>query len=548
MTSETDHNSWELAKGSFWGMLGNLLFSLLSFIYAFFIARAFPPDSVGLFYLGISFITALGFVTDFGVSVAINRYTPFFVGKGEGGKLGDLVKFGLLLNLVSGALFTALVYSQADALSGLYNAAPLADVLKLLSPLLLFNNLLAATSAYLRGRTDMKFLAIQQNVQNGLKLLLTLGLFFLMGTSVAILCVALLSSVILTVLLSSLRVRSSISALPEPEAPLGLETLFFEMLPLCFTIAAMGWISILLNSSAQILLAIFTDPAFLGATIAAFAMAINLGAVLQIIPNSLTAIALPTITRLYAKGDLKGVASSIMTVQRWGMLILVPVAAVMAIFSDHALVFLFGETYGKGAFVLSAYAVSLVPQTLFSIILLTFIAKMEARIMFSFTLLGCLLGLSSSVLLIPAFGIDGAAVSSLASFCIMLPAMHHLSVKRQGFGVSGGALRILAVGAALLISLSLIKPLIGPYAGSIYGSVISQPAGVLLSPFFYLAYFSALFILSFSISVPLFLALHCFGDGDAKSATDALRRIGAPSVLIRAAEKAIMLGTPHGAG
>ncbi len=536
---------WDLAKGSFWGMAGSLFCSLISFFYAIFIARAFPPDSVGLFYLGLSVITGLAVVTDFGVSVAVSRYTPFFVGRGEPEKIRQLVKLGLLSNLLSGALFTLLLFWQADLLVPIYHSAELVIVVRLLAPLLLLNNLVSVCTSYLKGRTDMKFVAIAQNVQNGSKLLLTFALFYCLGASVTLLCLALVASVAIAFCLLYLRVRSSVAKLPKPASPLELKALFLDMLPLCFTCAAMGWTSIIFSSSAQLLLAYFTDPAVLGATIAVYAMASNLGAVLQIIPNAISAIALPTIARFYGQGNMGKVADSATLAQRWAMLLLFPAAAVLAVFSDHALSFLFGEAYGRGAFALSAIVLSILLQAVFQLALLAFIAKMEMRLLFSFMILGGCLGIFFSLLFVPGLGLDGAALSALASILVLLPLVHHISTKRLGFGIPKDLVRIFIAGAALFLLLLPVKMTIGPAAVSVHSMLLSMAASGIVSPFFFLAYFSCLGLISATLFIPLCILLRCFTRDDSIALASLLGKMNAPRAVLAASERLLEMGMPR---
>jgi O-antigen/teichoic acid export membrane protein len=100
----------EIAKGSFWSLIGNVSTNFISFFYVILIARAVSQDDLGLFYLSLSVVTFMSVFTNLGVSNSLARYVPYFEGKNEPGKIKILLKSGYVIVTILAVLIMILLW------------------------------------------------------------------------------------------------------------------------------------------------------------------------------------------------------------------------------------------------------------------------------------------------------------------------------------------------------------------------------------------------------------------------------------------------------
>src|SRR5271157_5274877 len=192
--ADLSEHSKIVAKGSFWGLLGSVLLKLSSFIYVIFLARFASQNDVGVFYLALSILSVIIIFSDLGVSGSFLRYVPFFEGKGHRGKIRDLIRISYsYLTVVSIIMMLVLIF-EADAIGALYHNSSLPEAIRILSVYILIGNVFRINYLYLQGTADIKNSQLYQNIQNLLKLVITVGMFYLFGSSVTAISLAFILS------------------------------------------------------------------------------------------------------------------------------------------------------------------------------------------------------------------------------------------------------------------------------------------------------------------------------------------------------------------
>ena len=176
-------HSAEMAKGTFWGLLGNVFIKAFSFIYIIYIARAVSQDDVGLFYLSLSIIGLVGAWRNFGLPAALARYVPYYEGRNEGGKARRLLEYTYIVNALSGIGLAALLYAGAGWIGEIYQNPALPGALRLLSSFMLLENLFSIGTGFLQSVADIKSMQAMNAAQNLLKLVFTVVFFQFFGPS-----------------------------------------------------------------------------------------------------------------------------------------------------------------------------------------------------------------------------------------------------------------------------------------------------------------------------------------------------------------------------
>ncbi|MFH0737917.1 MAG: flippase [Candidatus Micrarchaeota archaeon] len=553
---EVSQNSKEVAKGSFWSLAGSLAFKLSSFVYSILLARAASQDDIGMFQLILAIMTVISFFSDMGISSALVRYVPFFQGRKEPGKIKALINISHVALCVSSAAIMAVLWLGADMIGQFYQNPQLPEALRVMSAYVLLFNIFRMHYLFLQGMADIKSYQSVTNLQNLLKLALTAAAFYLFGASIFTISVAFLLSHLLAIGVSSAKIISLVRSLG-PSRDVRAWDLLREIAPFGMMMAAVQYISILLSSTDRIMLGYLLEPAKALSAVAIYSYATTLAGVLMLFPYSVGGIFLPVISRLAGKGESEAaipkaadgkravlpaeMTSAIETAQRWCLFLTLPIAVVMIAFSGEMLGAIFGAEYAPGAVAMAIFTFGIILNSIYYIISLALAAMRFVRIELNIALLSGALNILLNLLLIPAYGIEGAAIASVASFALALILSAYYGRSLFGFSFPPDMYKLLAAAVIALAVMLLIKPILLPYS-SVFSLSLGGELQGYASKIAYLAYLSLLITISIALFLLLAMLLKCISREDIGLMKKAMARAMVPPSLISLAEKAALYG------
>ncbi|MCI0503513.1 flippase [Candidatus Micrarchaeota archaeon] len=538
MAEVIPQNSREVAKGSFWSLAGSVFFKLSSFLYVILLARAASQDDIGTFYLALSAMSIIWVFSDFGISGAFTRYVPFFEGAGERGKIRDLLRLSLrYLALFSFALMAILIW-QADNLGAFYGNPALPEAIRILSLYVLLGNLFRLNYLYLQGTADIKGSQLFQNLQNFLKLVITAALFFLYGASVLTISLGFVLSFLFALIASIFPVFRSISAITEAGG-LGRQEIIREIMPLGLTIAVVSYFSTIIASSDRLIIGFVLEPSSSSSLIAVYSMAATLASVLMVFPGSIGNIFLPVVSRLVGKKDLAGMREVLATAQRWSLFITLPIAAVMMAFAGDMLLVFYGPEYSSGTMVMALFTFGLVFAAFSYMASLALTAMRLVKIELYIAIASGVTNIVLNFILIPVFGIEGAAAASAISFAQSAFMLSHFAKTKLGYRNPPETYRLLAAALMVFIAAMAAKPLSSAAAASI---IAQAGAGEFMPKAIYLAFLGTLITISGALFVAFSLALKCFQAEDVALMRRVLEKAGVPAPITALAQKMASYG------
>ncbi len=539
--AEISEHAKEVAKGSIYGLTGNITFNLISFLYVILIARAVSQDDLGLFYLSLSIVTIIGIFSTLGLDVSLARYIPYFEGRNEKGKIKSLLKFGYKTTTAIALILITVLWLASDGIGAFFQNQGLPEAVKMLSALVLLNAVFRINTEYLRGRADIKEMQINLNLQNFLKLVLTFAFFYLYGATALTLAAAYLASIFLAMLFSFWSISRRTGDLPAETDEIPAERFWTDIIPFGLMLSTMGFMGILLVSADTTLLGYLIEPSDATLVIAIFNVSVLLATVAAIFPNSIGNIFLPVTSRLYGKKNLDEMRSVTETAQRWLLFIAAPVAGIMIFFSREMLTIFYGAAYAGGALIMSMYVLGILIKCISTMFSITFTAMRKVKLqLWIFTVLG-FLHLLVSALLIPVYGMNGVGIAFLAESVCMALVFSHYSKKLLGYRFSKEFYKLLFAIAVLLLLAVLLKP-IASYAETLLPEYADYGIELYLSKLVYLAYLGVLTAILFAIFMSMVLLLKCFRQEDMEVMKKVMQKAKIPEVLISRLESIMSYG------
>lgn len=534
-------HSREVARGSFWGILGTVVLKLVSFAYVIYVARAFSQENVGLFYLALSVIGVLGFWRDLGLPAALQRYVPFYEAKGQNGKALSLLKSSLAIELLLGIALSAAIFFLADPIGVLDENPRLGDGLHMLSAYVIFENLSKVVISYLQGRRDIKSLQFINNIQNITKLVFTVLFFDTFGATLFSLSIAFVLSFVVAFLAGVPLLAQKTADLTGNEDKLANAELLHEILPFGITLTIVQSFWMLVSSTDKMLLGYFGDPSISIELVAIYSMATQVALSIMVFPGAVGGIFLPVISRLAGKEDYAAMRKVTETAQRWMLFITLPIALAVAAFSGEMLSTFYGGTYRSGAVAMSIFILGLVFSTATYPISLALAGMRLIHLELKIAIAAGITNVALNVLLIPRFGMEGAALASALAFLLSAWIFERYGKQYLGYRTPDTIYKLFvaAVVAFLIVlfckpfaaSISTLLPVLGNGELAIYAAKFSYLAVLVVAGCFGLVFFGS-----------AALVLRTFKHEDIDLMHSAAKKARVPMVLIELVEKIALMG------
>lgn len=529
---EISTHAKEVAKGSVWGLLGNLTVKFSSFLYTILIARAASQNDVGIFYLCLSIITIITIFSDLGLSGSITRYLPFFEGKGQKAKIKWLIDLGFKIIFIVGFLASVFVFLAADLIGDFYHNPSLPEGLRIFSSFLLVHNIFRLYMSLLVGKADMKNSQLLSNIQNFGKFVITLFLFYIFGSSPLTLIAGYTLSHAVAVLFLFPKIRTLTAEFFETGGNISTTEFTTDILPLGIMITAIGSFTLILSSADRLIMGILMDPIQINELIAVYSLSTSLAVSLGIFYGSVTGIFMPVISRLIGKGDFKEVNSVMQTAQRWSLFITIPVAIIFVAFSSDMLRIFYGASYQSGWLVLSIFSVGMLVSTIPAVISSALVANRRADIELIITAFVAIVNVILCFAFIPLLGIAGAALATLVGIGVGAILTIHFGKKIFNYTSPMEIYKLLFAGFLVLVIAIILNPIVANVVASL---AIPFPEGILSqygNKILYLGYLGILSALAGVLFVSFSLLLKCFHQEDISLMKSAMRRVKLPQQLI----------------
>ncbi|MCX8194978.1 MAG: oligosaccharide flippase family protein [Candidatus Micrarchaeota archaeon] len=543
MEDETLTTSSEVARGTAWSLLGNLIVKAAGFFYVIYVARTVAQQDVGAFYLSLGILGFFGAWRDLGLPSALIRYVPYFEGRRQFAKIKDLFKYTLAINSLIGIALTAAVWMAADWIADFYKNALLADALRFLCFFMLIESVFKVGNFFLQGRRDIKSMQMMTSLQNVLKLVFTVAFFELFGASLFWLSAAFLLSHAVSIAWFSPKIISDFRKTPYYGDGLSFRDLLLQIAPFGLVLSIIQMISFLVAYSDRLMIGYFFSPEHANQAIAIYSLATLLAVNLMVFPGSVGNIFMPMVSRLFAVKKMDSIRKVMATSQRWMLFATLPFAIVMMGFAGEMITILYGEAYSGGASAMLLFTAGLLFSSFTYTIALTLAGMRLVNLEFKIVVLMGITNVVLNFLLIPIMGIDGAALASALSFALASALFIYYGKKIIGFEPPFGAYKIVAAALVVLAIIYLLKPTILSVASAL-PIIGSGEAGIYLTKVLKFGFIGLIVAVSGGVFAALCLALRCFEKEDVAIMERAARKAKIPEIFIGLANRIVLYGIP----
>jgi O-antigen/teichoic acid export membrane protein len=405
-----------------WSFISLATASLSHLLLRIVLGRELGPNGLGLYTLVFTiYMFGMQFAA-FGIGAALTKYVAQYSNNQE--KIKEYVSSGIIGSLVSGSLMGLLLYLLASMISiQFFHSPEMRSLLKLTAFCFPFIAMQRSVIGTLNGLRKMKLYAVVNIAQN--------------------ISVMFVSLILVTFL--DMNVKGAVIGFVAPTILMGIISIYFtrcDIKPSLFLrktiikeISWFGFYVVLANSIGLINMQI--DSLMVGyfmneVDVGYYAVAIIFMQGVILFPQVIQRVTTPSIALYYGKNDFESIEKLIKNTMIKTFIGILCISIITAIFGNYLIIILFTEEF------LPAYVPMLILLIGYTICApigsvgstLSCIGK--ANIVFKMTAICALMNILLNLILIPAFGLIGAASATSISQIITL-TIHLSLIKKYAF-------------------------------------------------------------------------------------------------------------------
>jgi stage V sporulation protein B len=398
-----------------WAFVSLVTASIAHFVLRIILGRELGPEGLGIYTLAFTiYMLGMQFAA-FGIGSALTKYVAEFLD--DRVTIRNYVSSGMTSSIITGTLMGIVLFFLAPFIANsLFHTPELEGMIQLIAFCFPFIAIQKAVLGTLNGFRRMRLFAFLTIAQNVSVVVVSIVLVQQFGMGVMGAIIGLVGVTILIGALCPLMIRDCIR----------LDTCLWNI-PALRATTVFGFYIVLSNSIgvlsaeiASILIGYYLNPIEVGL----YAVAILLSQTLTLIPTAVQQITTPVTATLYGKGDIEGVRGLYYSTLKKSFLITLGVAMIIAVFGPYIINLLFTEEFSMSYIPLLIMLPGCVIGASFGAVGSTLSSIGKVHITFRISVVVGLLSVITCILLIPIFGINGAAlatsVSSIASVVIAM--------------------------------------------------------------------------------------------------------------------------------
>lgn len=400
------------AKGGSFLFVGKVFTFGSRFVVTFLLTRLLGAEAYGLYNIGLSAATIAYGLALLGMDTALVRYVALYASRRDERGLWGSLQIAVVISMGLSALMSATLFGLAHVIAvNIFHDDALAPVLQLSAFLVPFLGLSDVLAGATRGFKHMEHMVIAQNFAQPLVRVVLLIVFSLIGLNIAA-AIVIYGVADFTASLILLYFLNTLFSLRRPLGLARHET--GQML----SYSVPMWISDMIGTFRGNIQTVLLGSLKSVFTVGVFSVANQLNLVGDLVQTSVTTAVRPIIVEVHEHGNREQLGRLYQAVSKWIFAFNFPIFLIIVLFPDQVLS-IFGKSFEQGAtaLVLLSWAglVDAITGMCGAIIDMTGYTRL--KMLNAVTRLGSEIILS--LLLIPGYGMVGAAIAALVGECLV---------------------------------------------------------------------------------------------------------------------------------
>lgn len=416
-----------IVSGSTVILIGTFIGMLLDILIKKVLTSHLSPADFGTYSLALTVISITGAVATLGLNEGVPRYIAFFRGRQEEQKVHELIISAILMGLIAGILAILVSPSLFESLAGQgFDAqGKILAVVKVLVFAIPFTILLNLTVAIYRGFDRTNVNMYFYNIIRPVSLLIFAAAAVFVGASLKGVVLADLISMVFTFGIMSVYFVKRPPIKPEwklkfSEPTKQLMRYSFPLLITATLLNLMSWID-------TIMLGYFKSPEVVGVYNAVYPIV----GFLSLVIASMGYVYVPVASKLWGLNNTQPVGSLYAVMTKWCFLLTFPIFALVFVYPEFLITKLYGAQYVGGATALRILAMGFIANSYFGFNYHTLLASGDSDFLMKCSVASAGINTVINFLLIPEYGMIGAAIGTAVSYASIEVLMTLRAWKKQ---------------------------------------------------------------------------------------------------------------------
>lgn len=426
---------------------GVLIAGLLGFIVRMVLARSLTVSEYGLFYGIVAFFSFFIAFRNLGLENALVKYISEFAAKKQLINLKSIMVFVLWIEITIGIAISSVIFIfSAQIAESLFGTLDAVLLIKILSIWFLMGALFSFLQAVFRGYQEMSVYTAIYVANTLLILLLTLLLVNWAGLGVAGAAWAYLGAILIVCGTGIFYIIKRHGCVFRVKTHI---TKPFAKKILIFSISAflVGIGSTIITTTDTIMITAFRTLNEVGL----YQVVQPISLLLRSLVSTLAVVLLPMISELWAKKEKEMLTSAIHFLFKFSYVLVIPAIFIFLVFPDNVLCLFFGPAFLEGSRTLQILTLVIVPYTLVTVLNQAALGTGNPFISTKTIAFMATINFSLNLSLIPLWGIEGAALSTLIAHMCGLFLLVHLMRKITTFTFPAGPILKTIVGGSATV-------------------------------------------------------------------------------------------------
>jgi len=408
--NEINKTLQKIARGTGIIFVGTIISMVLGLISTPLIARYLTVSQYGIYSLALTITSFAVSVATLGLGASIPREISHYKEK-KPNKLPDLISTAFYISILSGLFFTLIFINSRDVFSDLFNdrnfSYPFFIIILSLPFMILVNYLSAVSRGFGRVRENIYFIKIAR------------PLLFLIGIAVVVVFRLDINLIywVYTISIALTLVSFFIDIKKQKIFSFKLKfnnkvakNLIRFSIPLFFT----GILGYLMTWTDTLMLGYFKPSNIVGL----YNAAAPLGRMLPIFLVSFGFLYNPLATSLFVNNKLNEMKRVYQMITKWIFLLTLPFFALFFLFPEATITFLFGVKYVSASIALRILSLGFMVHIFFGLNGLSLVVIGKPKLNLYGDIIAVVINILLNIILIPKYGITGAAVATTSAYTI----------------------------------------------------------------------------------------------------------------------------------
>jgi len=400
------------AKGGFNILWGLTISSVISAVGVMVVAGILSEEEFAILNIALIGPTLIDIIRDFGLYQSTIKYTTQYRTENNLEKLKNLITTAIFSEVLLGIVFTAVSLLLSEFMANILERPTIVPLIQIASFTILSSALLKMAQSAFIGYDKMNLhsvtLILHSILKTGLMILLvtlSYGAYgAIIGNAVSHLSAGLISIALLYLVI--------VKKLHKKEGQLQLVSTLKSMLTFGLPLSVATMLAGVLIQFYSSLIAIYTTDLLYSN----YQIALNFAVLVSIFSNSVTTVMFPTFSKLKAHEDPETLRNVFQYSVKYASLLVVPLTFAVMTLSQPGIDTLFPNKYEYAPLFLSLYVMAFLYSAIGNLSTIALInSQGKTQVHMKLTILTFLVGIVSSLMLIPRFGILGLIATHLTA-------------------------------------------------------------------------------------------------------------------------------------